>query len=244
MVVGMMPGPIALAGSGEYLPVMLDIERSLIAGRPPRYVQIATAASPEGPDVVAHWNRLGAAQADRLGVQAVPLPVGDRADAHAAEIVADVVGAGLIYLSGGNPAFLSSSLRDTPLWQGILDAWRAGAALAGCSAGAMALTGWAPEVSAADLPVDQGLGLLPRLRVLPHFDKLLNLAPELLARGVLDTPSDVTVIGIDEDTALVGGPDSWTVRGRQSVWILGEGAPVEHPAGSTLHLPSGTSLAE
>ena len=41
-----MDGTIALVGSGEYLPVMTEIERGLIAGRAPRYVQIATAAAP------------------------------------------------------------------------------------------------------------------------------------------------------------------------------------------------------
>ena len=44
----MSPGPLALVGSGEYLPVMADVERMLLAGRPPRYVQIPTAAAPEG----------------------------------------------------------------------------------------------------------------------------------------------------------------------------------------------------
>ena len=33
-------------------------------------------------------------------------------------------------------------------------------------------------------------------------------------------------VGIDEDTALVGGPYEWTVQGRQSVWELGEGKRV------------------
>jgi len=40
------PGPLALVGSGEYLPQMAEIEGGLIAGRPPRYVQLATAAVP------------------------------------------------------------------------------------------------------------------------------------------------------------------------------------------------------
>ena len=41
--------PLALVGSGEYLEVMADIEAELIEGRPPRYVQLATAAAPEAP---------------------------------------------------------------------------------------------------------------------------------------------------------------------------------------------------
>ena len=41
-------GPLALVGSGEYLPVLEPLERALLEGRPPRYVQLATAAAPEG----------------------------------------------------------------------------------------------------------------------------------------------------------------------------------------------------
>ncbi|MBC7373040.1 MAG: peptidase, partial [Frankiales bacterium] len=39
----MSPGPLALVGSGEYLPVMLEVEAQLLAGRPARYVQLPTA---------------------------------------------------------------------------------------------------------------------------------------------------------------------------------------------------------
>src|ERR1700733_15355305 len=73
------PGPLALVGSGEYLPQMAEIEGGLIAGRPPRYVQLATAAALEGPRVTERWHRLGREQAARLGVEAVALPVLDRA---------------------------------------------------------------------------------------------------------------------------------------------------------------------
>lgn len=232
MGVDVTPGPIALVGSGEYLPVMLDVERALLAGRAPKYVQIPTAAAPEGPDVLARWTRLGAEQADRLGVQAVSLLVRDRAEADDPSIVARVEGAGLIYLSGGNPAHLSATLRGSALWSRTLAAWRAGAALAGCSAGAMAMTGWVPHLRAAHRPVDPGLGLLPHLRVIPHFDRMLGWAPDILTRVLLHAPAGITVLGIDEDTALVGGPHEWQVQGRQSVWTLGHGSRVEHPAGS------------
>ena len=62
------PGPLALVGSGEYLPVMTGVEGALIKGRPRRYVQIPTAAAPEGPQRLQYWLDLGAAQAERLGV--------------------------------------------------------------------------------------------------------------------------------------------------------------------------------
>ncbi len=56
-----LPGPLALVGSGEYLAQMADIESGLLAGRPPRYVQLATAAVPDGPAVVERWHNLGIA---------------------------------------------------------------------------------------------------------------------------------------------------------------------------------------
>ena len=129
------PGPVALVGSGEYLDAMTELEGRLIDGRPPRYVQIPTAAAPEGEHVLARWLQLGADQAERLGVEQVAIVARDRHDADDPDLAAQVAGAGLIYLSGGNPGFLASTLRDTALWRAIVAAWQGGAALAGCSAG-------------------------------------------------------------------------------------------------------------
>ena len=140
------PGPLALVGSGEYLAVMAGVEGALIEGRPRRYVQIPTAAAPEGPDRLQYWLDLGAAQAERLGVQQVPVVVRDRDEAGSEDLAALIDGAGLVYLSGGNPQFLARTLRGTRVWAAIEAAWRSGAALAGCSAGAIALTDWVPAV--------------------------------------------------------------------------------------------------
>ena len=236
----MSAGPLALVGSGEYLPVMAGVERLLLAGRPPRYVQIPTAAAPEGEQSLRRWLDLGAAQAARLGVEQVPVVVTNRAEADSAELAALVQGAGLVYLSGGNPAFLAQTLRGTKVWAAVHAAWQAGAALAGCSAGAIALTGWVPVFRARDRPPDPGLGVLPWLRVLPHFDKMLGWAPDLLTRATLRPPAGTTVLGIDEETALVdltGGGRDWQVHGRQQVWVLGDGPRRGHPAGADLQTP-------
>ena len=50
-----------MVGSGEYTPAMLAVEGGLIDGRPPRYVQIPTAASAEGEDRLSYWVELGRA---------------------------------------------------------------------------------------------------------------------------------------------------------------------------------------
>jgi cyanophycinase len=233
-------GPIALVGSGEYLPVMAGVEGMLLAGRPPRYVQIPTAAAPEGEQSLRRWLDLGAAQASRLGVEQVPVVARDRQEADAPELAALVAGAGLVYLSGGNPAFLARTLRGTRLWDAVVTAWRSGAALAGCSAGAIALTGWVPSFRALDRDPDPGLGVVPDVRVLPHFDKMLGWVPDLLTRAVLRPPAGTLVIGVDEETAIVdmtGAGHSWQVYGRQQAWVLSSGKRRGFPAGSTLPMP-------
>ncbi|HKT05697.1 MAG TPA: Type 1 glutamine amidotransferase-like domain-containing protein [Rugosimonospora sp.] len=232
------PGPLALVGSGEYLPSMLGIERSLLAGRPPRYVQIPTAAGQEGERRLSYWVELGRAQAQRLGVEAVPLVVTDRAGAEDPEVVAQVAGAGLIYLSGGSPGYLADTLRGTALWRAIVDAWQAGAALAGCSAGAMAMAAWVPELRRPTGRGTEGLGLLPQLRVLPHFDRMLGRVPDLLSRPFLRASNGVSLVGVDEETALVGGPETFTVAGHRSVWLLGDGRRRELVPGTEVTFPA------
>lgn len=237
MSVDQSPGPLALVGSGEYLPEMADIEGSLIAGRPPRYVQIATAAVPDGEATVERWHNLGIAQAERLHVDPVVLDIKDRDDAGSAEIAKQVEGAGLIYLSGGHPGFLAETLRDTVVWAAIVEAWRNGAALAGCSAGAMAFSAWVPSLRHPREGGTRGLGLLPHVRAIPHFDAFVSRIPDMMTRFLLPHDPAITVLGVDEETALVGGPSEWVVKGRSSVWRLTDSGRDQLVTGTTVSTP-------
>lgn len=218
-----LPGRIALVGSGEYLPVMEPIEAWLIDGRPARFVQLATAAAPEGDRVLDRWHALGAAAAQRLGVEQVIVDVRTREDADEAQHVDAITGAGLIYLSGGNPSHLARTLRGSRVWDAIWRAWRLGASIAGCSAGAMALCGYIPGFRHPRKGGEEGLGLIPDLRVIPHFDKYAAHLPDLALRPLV-TPG-ATVVGIDEETALIADSAStpeWTFtsRGVGSTWRI------------------------
>jgi len=198
-------GRIALVGSGEYLPVMHDIEQWLLADRPARYVQLATAAAPEGDRVLEKWHRLGAEAAERLGVEQVVVDIRTRADADDPEHAEAIAGAGLIYLSGGNPRHLARTLAGTRTWAAILAEWRAGASLAGCSAGAMALGGYVPDIRHPSKGGTEGLGAVPDLRVIPHFDRYSRFIPDAVMRPLISAGK--VVVGIDEDTALLSsGP--------------------------------------
>ena len=220
-------------GSGEYLPVMTEMEAGLIAGRPPRYVQLPTAAGQEGPGSLARWVGLGAEQAERMGVEAVPVMAIDRVSADDPELAALVSGAGLIYLSGGSPPYVADTLRNTQVWSAIVREWEAGAALAGCSAGAIALTDWVPDIRRPEAPARQGLGVVKGLRVLPHFDRMARWAPKMADSIASVLPPGVALIGVDEETAIVSdGSDfrRWVVHGRQAAWVFGPegGKPFRH----------------
>ncbi len=219
----MPAGRIALVGSGEYLPVMAEIEAWLLADRPARYVQLATAAAPEGPASLQRWHDLGAQAAARLHAEQVVIDVRTRQDAEQQSWADAIAGAGLVYLSGGNPGFLARTLHGTRVWDAIRQAWLGGASLAGCSAGAMALAGYVPDFRHPRSGGTQGLGVVPDARILPHFDRYARWMPDLALRPLVSP--DTSVIGIDEDTALVAEPadqPTWEFRsrGRGSSWRI------------------------
>jgi len=231
-------GKLALVGSGEYLPAMQDVEGWLLEDRPPRYVQLATAAAPEGDKVLRRWHELGALSAARLGAEQVIVDVRDRAGAEDSKLAGLIAGAGLIYLSGGNPSHLATTLRGTLVWAAIESEWRGGASLAGCSAGAMALGGYVPDFRHPRRGGVDGLGVIPDIRVLPHFDKYSRMIPDFVMRPLIT--EGAYVIGVDEDTALVSaGPSEdglWEFRsrGRQSAWRIE--ADRKHRVNSPLRL--------
>ena len=222
-----MKGSLALVGSGEYLPAMAAIEKSLLddaiaCGKAPTYIQIPTAAGKESSDRLDYWKQLGAAQAQRIGVNPIHLPIYSREDAFNQVHVDAINNSALMYMSGGDPHHLATTLIDTPLWSAILSNWASGASLAGCSAGAMVLSSQIPNFRLTKNPPTQGLNLLPSIRVIPHFNKFFRWIPESAAKVLLHVPSDAILIGVDEMTAVVkrAGAEHWVVVGDAKVHVL------------------------
>ena len=228
-----MTGSLALVGSGEYLPSMAELERSLIEdgvsrGKEPWFIQIPTAAGQEGLERLKYWEELGRSQADALGVKQVFLPIYDR-DAAANFDYAELISKGaLIYMSGGDPHHLARSLVETPVGQAIKESWNSGSSLAGCSAGAMAMSMSIPHFRFSRSEPTKGLNLTPRLRVIPHFDKFFRWIPESAAQRLLHVPDDSVLLGIDELTALVkrSNEEMWSVEGKAKVHLL-KGLPAQ-----------------
>ena len=198
-----MVGPVALVGSGEFLPGMEGLDRRLLAGRPQRVVHLPTAAGQESGRRLRYWRDLARRHfEEHLGVEVETVGVLDLHSANDPRNVAMLDGAGLIYLSGGNPGYLAAALRGSAAMDRIHELWSTGTALAGCSAGAAALTAVAPDVRSGE-GSGRGLGVVPGLAVIPHYDAMRRWRRGMARRFTNAAPDDVTVVGIDEHTAIV-----------------------------------------
>jgi cyanophycinase len=183
-------------------------------------VLVPTAVARHRPDLaVAHGRSAFEAAGARLRIplQIDVAPVLDRAAAGDPGIATLLEQADLVHLPGGDPDLLPAVLRDTPAWTGVLRAFDRGACVAGASAGAMAL---AERLWTRDGPV-MGLGLVPGIAVLPHFD-IRRLAAW---RAVVDPDNRLTWLGLDERTLVIGRLHGrWTVHGAGRAHLVPPGA--------------------
>ncbi len=208
-----MAGPLALVGGDELNPGNEPQDRLLVAAASggPAYV-LATAAARHRPALaVEHAQRWFA----ELGLDVQELRVRTKGDARSLDIVAQAAEGRFFYLVGGDPGIVPDVLRGSPVWEAILAAWAGGAALAGSSAGAMALGRW--TLIRGRFPGDRerayrdALGLVPRTAVLPHFATFgMEWVPSALAAR---PAPDVVLLGIDERAAAVWSTDAWRAMG-------------------------------
>ncbi|HEY8168889.1 MAG TPA: Type 1 glutamine amidotransferase-like domain-containing protein [Candidatus Limnocylindrales bacterium] len=218
-----MTGAIALVGSGEFTPQLESVDRELLAatGRSrPRVAILPTASIPDGEEVFQRWVEMGRQHFTALGAEVEPVLVRDRDDAQEAANAQAIGEADLVYLSGGKPDFLYDVIAGTAVERALHEAHERGAVLAGCSAGAMVLADrrirWRRRIPFPP-SWQPAFGFVARTAVAPHYDAI----PEpILAAFILTAPRGGVVLGIDENTALVGRDGAWQVMGagRVTVW--------------------------
>lgn len=136
-----MAGYRVLAGGAEFTAPMATADRralELAGGLSAAVRIIPAAAAPDNNHRRAGEN--GVRWFRQLGARDVALvALTDRASAQAADVVAALAQAQLIYLLGGFPRYLLETLQETAAWYAMQQAYAAGAVLAGSSAGAMVL---------------------------------------------------------------------------------------------------------
>jgi cyanophycinase len=202
---------------------MLEIDAGLLAstGRSrPRVAILPTASYPDGEEVFTRWAAMGVSHFGGLGAEVEPVLVRDRAGADDPSAAQAVGEADLIYLSGGNPTYLMGVLDGSAVGRALVGAHARGAVLVGCSAGAMVLAGHAFDFRARVAPWPlrwrAGLGFVQGASVIPHYDAWPEPMSALIA---LQAPRGSLVLGIDEETALIGRDGTWQVHGRARVTV-------------------------
>src|SRR5690606_28400027 len=121
------------------------------------------------------------------------LPVLTRADALQPDMVTPVREASMLYLAGGSPMHLRSVLKDSPVWEAIVDAWQGGTVVAGSAAGAMVLCD--PMVDPRGGALTLGLGLIGPMAVIPQHDQW---SEDKEKRTLKIAPASLPVVGIDQ----------------------------------------------
>ncbi len=220
---------LALVGGGEFQDGCSFDAEFMAASGSDQVLVLPTAAAYEHPErlVVRAGEWFGP-----LGGQVEGLMVLSRADAEDSGAAAVMRGARFIYLSGSSPMHLRSVLKNSSVWDALIEAWQNGAVVVGSSGAAMALTD--PMVDARGGGLTIGLGLLTGLAVVPHFgDSHEDLHGEKLHRSVQLAPADTPVAGIPERTALIRDPNGgWRSAGLGRVAVFLDGAPAESGLGA------------
>ena len=206
-------GTLALIGGGEWGDDCRAFDRDLLdRSEAKKVVVLPTAAAFEHPEraierAQAHFDGLGA------GVEG--LMVLHRSEAEDQEVAATVRKARFVYLGDGSPMHLRSVLKDSPLFDALRDAYEAGAVIAASGAGATVICD--PMVDPRGGAYTVGLGLVVGLAVFPYHG---SAADHLRERSIDLLPNSASLVGIDEQTAIVRDPGgAWRAEGAGNVSV-------------------------
>ncbi|HVM07792.1 MAG TPA: Type 1 glutamine amidotransferase-like domain-containing protein [Acidimicrobiales bacterium] len=218
-----MAGLLALVGGMEWRDGCTFDRELLEASGGDEVLVFPTAAAYEHPqravDTATQWF-------SKLGARVRGLDVLMRPDAESEEHAAVVRDARFIYLGGGSPMHLRSVLKDSLVWQAVVQAWDGGAVLAGSSAGAMVMCD--PMVDPRGGAFTLGLGLVNTMTVIPHAN---TWSQEKALRTYTLAPKGVAVVAIDEQTAIIRSPEdggTWRSAGAGNAvaWLDGNEIPL------------------
>jgi cyanophycinase len=213
---GPTEGTLALAGAGEYLPGMEDVDKFLLERTPgdPRVVCLPTAAGKESTERIAYWSNLGVEHFTKLGVRVEAVEIVDRDGAMDPAASDRIAAANLVYLSGGSPNYLYDTLVGTSAYEAIVGVLANGGVVAGCSAGAMIWGERIPGLLPPPFAWKRGFNTVPGTTIIPHFDEI----PRWLTWGFRTVNFNrPTMVGIEGDTALIWSGGAPVVRGKGAV---------------------------
>lgn len=224
---------IALIGGDEFRPGCEEADRAIMAATgaaKPKVLVVPTAAV-EGSPSKASAN--GVSYFANLGADAAPLMVLDAADAGDEGLAGQIGSADVVYLSGGNPAYLRDSLKGSPVLLAMLDAHKKGAWLAGSSAGAMVLGTWMRFREWT-----RALDVVSGVVTLPHHERS---DPESISEELARNAPEglLAAIGVDGRTGCLALAGGWKVLGPGQATVYENGSWRRFASGESFTLNAG-----
>lgn len=213
-----MSGVLALVGGGEWSEGCTFDRRLLEAAATDEVLLLPTGSAYENPAALGERAR---AWFESLGAKLVELPVLTRPDAFVPELVERVRGSRFTYVAGTSAMHLRSVLKDSPIFDALVESYQAGGVLAGTNAGADVLCD--PMVDSRGGAFTVGLGVVSNLAVIPRAN---TWSHDKIHRTVSLAPAGLAVAEIPEATALIRSPDGlWQSEGVGDVQVYVDRMP-------------------
>lgn len=252
---------LAIMGSGETTPTMVEVHKSLFGALRSGTPSTAVVDTPYGFQANADdiTTRTAAYFAARVGRDVEPLRLPRPVDLGAAELAraaARCADVDWLFVGPGSPSYLLRQWRDTPLPAAVEGRLEPGpgdrvtvvASAAACTIGVRGIPVYEIYKVGSDPHWLEGFDLLARIGwscvVVPHYDnaeggthdtRFCYLGEHRLASLETDLDPETWVLGVDEHTALLADLDTGEVRvvGRGGVTVRMRGASHVLPSGST-----------
>lgn len=229
-------GHLIIIGGGDRLqPILkrfIGLAERFQSGKIVIYLMASGVPMEDGPATLADFQKLGAKSVVWANLTRDQAMVQDNADA-----LDDVGG---VYFEGGDQSRLTAALLDTPIHAKIMDLYRRGAVIGGTSAGAavmseVMITGDERRkpggediecekfrtIEAGNIITARGFGLITSAVIDQHH---IARKRENRIISVIAEHPDLLGVAIDEDTAVVVGPDqTFEVIGESGVLVLDPG---------------------
>tara|TARA_Y100000817_G_scaffold126131_1_gene98873 strand:- start:277 stop:948 length:672 start_codon:yes stop_codon:yes gene_type:complete len=202
---------IAITGSGEFLPSILDVDRKLLKFLDdiPHVLTLSTAAGKESDERLSYWENLAINHFKDLNVSHKHIDARNREDLNQGYVIEEMKKSNFVFFSGGSPTHLYDSIHDSKFSTELHDIEKRGI-IAGCSAGAM--------IMGEKMIKGVGLNYLPNTIVIPHYGESfyswISNTVKVLNRG------KYKLLCLEKDTYFIKDSDQLSVLGKQNVHII------------------------
>ncbi len=202
---------IAITGSGEFLPSILEVDKKLLnyLDDVPYVLTFSTAAGKESDERLSYWESLAIQHFKNLNLNHKHIDARNRDDLNKDSVIEDMKKSNFVFFSGGSPNHLYDSIVDSDFSVELQNIENRGI-IAGCSAGAM--------IMGEKMIKGVGLSYLPKTIVIPHYGEnfysWISNTVKVLNRGKFK------LLCLEKDTYFIKDGDQLSVLGKQNVHII------------------------